>query len=150
VLSVHDFFEPQPQKKAAIYFLKHVLHNWSDENCVKILTRLRESADESTRLVLMESLISHSCHTAGEEYATPAASHVEAPKPLLANFGAVNEMGYILDMIVSPAVSVSGRKLTTSFLDVHGSQLARTDIPYNGFAVKEEWLEDCWCSGTGV
>ncbi|KAK7453966.1 hypothetical protein VKT23_011478 [Stygiomarasmius scandens] len=112
-LQVHDFFEPQPQKKAAIYFLKHVLHNWSDENCVKILTRLRESADESTRLVLMESLISHSCHTAGEEYAIPAVSHVEAPKPLLANFGAVNEMGYILDMIMYMVLNSQERTFRT-------------------------------------
>ncbi|THU80378.1 S-adenosyl-L-methionine-dependent methyltransferase [Dendrothele bispora CBS 962.96] len=99
-LQVHNFFEQQPQKKAAVYFLKHVLHNWSDEKCINILSRLRESAGESTKLVLMESLIPYACHDAGEDYAIPSESHIEAPKPLLANFGAANEMGFILDMIM--------------------------------------------------
>jgi hypothetical protein len=104
---VHDFFSEQPQKNPAVYFLKHVLHNWSDEKCKEILTRLRESAGESTRLILMESLISYSCHNPGGDYTIPSANHVEAPKPLLANFGTVNEMGYVLDMIVSPGPTFS-------------------------------------------
>ncbi|KAF5353683.1 hypothetical protein D9758_008626 [Tetrapyrgos nigripes] len=99
LLQVHDFFTEQPQKQPAVYFFKHVLHNWSDEKCKEILIRLRESAGGATRLVLMESLISYSCHNPGADYTVPS-NHVEAPKPLLANFGTVNEMGYVLDMIM--------------------------------------------------
>jgi hypothetical protein len=35
----HDFFSPQqPVRGAAAYFLRHILHDWSDEYCIRILS----------------------------------------------------------------------------------------------------------------
>ncbi|KAJ6535743.1 S-adenosyl-L-methionine-dependent methyltransferase [Mycena capillaripes] len=94
-LQVHDFFTAQPQNGAAVFLLKHILHDWSDEYCVKILTRLSDAATPATTLLLLETIVPHACHdpnNAAEDGPT------EAPAPLLANYGAVNEMGYTADM----------------------------------------------------
>ena len=34
---VHDFWTPQPVKDAKAYFLRRIIHDYSDANCVKIL-----------------------------------------------------------------------------------------------------------------
>ncbi|KAJ8502546.1 hypothetical protein ONZ45_g11654 [Pleurotus djamor] len=115
-LEVHDFFAPQPEtrKSASVYFLKQVLHDWSDEYCVKILSNLRDAAQATTtKLVLMESIMPFACRADihGPEGAAdtgvngnanvssiPGAVAHEAPLPLLANYGIVNEMGYNADI----------------------------------------------------
>lgn len=37
-----DFFAPQPVKGAKCYFMHIILHDWPDEDCVKILSHLRD------------------------------------------------------------------------------------------------------------
>ncbi|KAF2204392.1 S-adenosyl-L-methionine-dependent methyltransferase, partial [Delitschia confertaspora ATCC 74209] len=37
----HDFFTEQPVKGARAYYMHGVLHDWSDESCIKILEQLR-------------------------------------------------------------------------------------------------------------
>jgi hypothetical protein len=40
----YDFFSPQqPVRGAAAYFLRHILHDWSDEYCVRILGPIVEA-----------------------------------------------------------------------------------------------------------
>ncbi|KAJ7657239.1 S-adenosyl-L-methionine-dependent methyltransferase [Mycena polygramma] len=91
-LQVHDFFEPQPQTDATVFLLKQIMHDWSDEYCVKILKRLWDAAQPTTILLLLDSIMPLACHD-------PAAEGLqEAPAPLLANYGAVNEMGYNADL----------------------------------------------------
>ncbi|KAJ3513294.1 hypothetical protein NLJ89_g3022 [Agrocybe chaxingu] len=99
-LEVHDFFTPQPHKGADVFILKQILHDWADPSCVKILTQLREAASPNTTLVLMESLMPFSCHDPGADLGreVPGAVPKEAPAPLLANYGAVNDMGHNADM----------------------------------------------------
>ncbi|KAJ7263588.1 S-adenosyl-L-methionine-dependent methyltransferase [Mycena haematopus] len=92
-LQVHDFFTPQPQTGAAVYFTKHILHDWSDEYCVKILTQLSAAAAPASTLLLLETLLPLAIHD-------PNASEEglqEAPAPLLANYGGTNDMGYNID-----------------------------------------------------
>ncbi|KAF7373897.1 S-adenosyl-L-methionine-dependent methyltransferase [Mycena sanguinolenta] len=95
-LQAHDFFTPQPQTGAAVYFVKHILHNWSDEYCVKILTQLSVAATPASTLLLLECLLPLAAHD-------PSASEEglqEAPAPLLANYGGANDMGYNIDFAV--------------------------------------------------
>ncbi|KAF7335897.1 S-adenosyl-L-methionine-dependent methyltransferase [Mycena sanguinolenta] len=92
-LQAHDFFTPQPQTGAAVYFMKHILHDWSDEYCVKILTQLSVAAAPASTLLLVECLLPLAAND-------PNASEEglqEAPAPLLANYGGTNDMGYMLD-----------------------------------------------------
>jgi len=48
----HDFFEEQPVKGAEIYFLRAVLHNWSDGYAVKILRALIPALKKGAKIVV--------------------------------------------------------------------------------------------------
>jgi hypothetical protein len=48
-------FEAIPE--ADIYLMKHILHDWNDDECRKILHVARESTQEDGRLLLMEWVV---------------------------------------------------------------------------------------------
>ncbi|KAJ6555654.1 S-adenosyl-L-methionine-dependent methyltransferase [Mycena vulgaris] len=99
-LEVHDFFTAQPETNATVFLLKQIMHDWSDEYCVKILTKLWEAASPGTTLLLLDSIIPLACHdpSADGPHGIPGAVAKEAPPPLLPNYGAANEMGYNADI----------------------------------------------------
>ncbi|KAF8069262.1 S-adenosyl-L-methionine-dependent methyltransferase [Lyophyllum atratum] len=100
-LEVQDFFTPQSEPRSvSVFMLKQILHDWSDEYCVKILTQLRAAAGPATKLLLIENLIQYGCHdTSGDDKnGIPGSVPHEAPAPLLANYGAVNELAYHADL----------------------------------------------------
>lgn len=53
----HDMFKPQPVEGADIYFLRHVLHNWSDGYCVRILKALVPALKPGARVLICELVI---------------------------------------------------------------------------------------------
>ena len=48
----HDFFNPNPIKNADVYWVRHVLHNWSDDYCVRILTGIKSAMGPKSRILL--------------------------------------------------------------------------------------------------
>jgi hypothetical protein len=50
-----DFFAEVPA--ADLYLLKMILHDWNDEDCVRILGNCRASAKPGTRAIVVESLV---------------------------------------------------------------------------------------------
>ncbi|KAF2501388.1 putative O-methyltransferase [Lophium mytilinum] len=52
----HNFFEPQPVV-AEVYFLKHVLHDWSDKYAIKVLRQLVPVLKAGSRVILMECIV---------------------------------------------------------------------------------------------
>ncbi|KAH7057092.1 putative O-methyltransferase [Macrophomina phaseolina] len=53
-----DFFAGVPVKGALIYYLRRVLHDWPDEDCVKILKNVAAAMDkERSRLVICELVV---------------------------------------------------------------------------------------------
>jgi hypothetical protein len=52
-----SFFESAPAG-GDTYLLKHILHDWSDDECVTILRRVREAMVPTARVVVVEMLIS--------------------------------------------------------------------------------------------
>lgn len=50
-----DMFETVPTADA--YFMKWILHDWSDEDCVRILANIHESAPPDGRLFIAESVV---------------------------------------------------------------------------------------------
>ncbi|XDG07411.1 hypothetical protein ABKA04_007026 [Annulohypoxylon sp. FPYF3050] len=53
----HDFFTPQPVKGAAVYFLRWILHNWSDKYALRILRHIGEAMGEKSRLIIHDYCI---------------------------------------------------------------------------------------------
>ncbi|KAI1346011.1 S-adenosyl-L-methionine-dependent methyltransferase [Xylaria sp. FL0043] len=54
----HDFFNEQPVKAANIYHLRNILHNWSDEECIKILRQVSKAMDSASVAIIEVSAIS--------------------------------------------------------------------------------------------
>lgn len=60
----HDFFNPQPVQNAGGFFLRHILHNWDDENCVRILRNFIpaiENSGRGTPVLISETIIPGRC-----------------------------------------------------------------------------------------
>ena len=51
-----NFFESIPSGADA-YLLKHILHDWSDEDCLRILTNVYTVAKPGTRLLVVDAVI---------------------------------------------------------------------------------------------
>ncbi|OTB02433.1 hypothetical protein M426DRAFT_322710 [Hypoxylon sp. CI-4A] len=55
--TAHDFFTPQPVKNARAYYLHSVLHDWGDDDCVKILEQLRPALKSGYSRLLINEII---------------------------------------------------------------------------------------------
>lgn len=53
----HDFFTIQPVKHARAYYLHSVLHDWSDDDCVRILEQLKPALKPGYSTVLINELV---------------------------------------------------------------------------------------------
>ncbi|KIO21960.1 hypothetical protein M407DRAFT_217354 [Tulasnella calospora MUT 4182] len=100
VLQRHDFHQPQPVKGAAVYFMRFILHDWKDETCIEILKHLHHTANEESRLLIVEAVIAHACHDIGSltEGAVEGAYPTPMPEPLPANGGRAAEFEASFDM----------------------------------------------------
>jgi hypothetical protein len=53
----HDFFTPQPIKGAKVYYLRRILHDWSDESAKSILRHIVFSMNASSRVLINELVL---------------------------------------------------------------------------------------------
>jgi len=53
----HDFFMPQPIEGAKFYYLRHILHDWTDEDSIRILQNLIPAFSSESRIVIDEVLL---------------------------------------------------------------------------------------------
>lgn len=54
---VHDFWTPQPVKGAKAYLLRRIIHDYSDENCVKLLSHLRDAMLPDSRVLIADMVM---------------------------------------------------------------------------------------------
>lgn len=54
---VHDFFTPQPVKGAKYYHLRRVLHDWNDEQCLKILANTKPAMDSAYSCLVIHEFV---------------------------------------------------------------------------------------------
>ncbi|KAJ7203253.1 S-adenosyl-L-methionine-dependent methyltransferase [Mycena pura] len=97
LLETHDFFTPQPARKVSVFLLRMILHDWSNEYSAKILRHLRKAADNDTKLLIVDNIVSYAC----EETLTkgiPGAERPSAPAPLLPNLGQASSIAYFTDV----------------------------------------------------
>ncbi|KAK0652099.1 S-adenosyl-L-methionine-dependent methyltransferase [Cercophora newfieldiana] len=52
-----DFHAEQPVKEALVYYVRRVLHDYSDETCVKILKNIRDAMAADSRLLVVEQVM---------------------------------------------------------------------------------------------
>ncbi|KDR68931.1 hypothetical protein GALMADRAFT_77975 [Galerina marginata CBS 339.88] len=100
-----DFFSDVPVKNCDIYYLRNILHNWTDEKALKILQSVRTAMGKDSRLVLHDHVLRHMT----EE---DADGLDKAPKPLLSNYGAGGIRLYHQDMTMMMIYNT--RERTTS------------------------------------
>lgn len=55
--TAHDFFTPQPVNNARAYYLHSVLHDWGDDDCVRILEQLRPAMKPGYSKLLVNEII---------------------------------------------------------------------------------------------
>ena len=53
----HNFFTPQPVQGASVYFMKHILHDWPDDQAIKILENIVPVMGPSSRIVIVEAVV---------------------------------------------------------------------------------------------
>ncbi|KAK7042747.1 S-adenosyl-L-methionine-dependent methyltransferase [Favolaschia claudopus] len=96
----HDFFTPQPITTASAFILRHITHDWSDDQNVQILRRLRDASSPQTYLILIEHVVPSIAEESDEVKKIEGATREKAPEPLLGNFGAAASSIYARDMLL--------------------------------------------------
>ncbi|KAI0012631.1 putative O-methyltransferase [Xylariaceae sp. FL0662B] len=56
-LVTYDFFTEQPVKGARAYFFHHILHDWSDQTCMKILEQVKRAMKPGYSKLLLHEMI---------------------------------------------------------------------------------------------
>ncbi|KAF7368965.1 4-O-methyltransferase 1 [Mycena venus] len=101
-LQVHNFFEPQPVKDAAVYFMRVVIHDWPDVTAKEIMLNTRKAASKDSKLVLFDLVMPYACETPG----TPPV-----PSPLLPNLG-VAGAGFVTSLDIEMMTVFNGKERT--------------------------------------
>ncbi|KAH9925246.1 S-adenosyl-L-methionine-dependent methyltransferase [Fomitopsis serialis] len=90
-LITHDFFEVQPVRGAAVYFLRYIIHDWPDDQCTTILSRLRDALGPDSRILVADMIM----------HPPLGSTHLKsAPAPLPANYGNANALKGMFDMLM--------------------------------------------------
>ncbi|KAI1261349.1 S-adenosyl-L-methionine-dependent methyltransferase [Xylariaceae sp. FL1019] len=97
----HDFFKTNPVKNAEVYWLRYILHDWSDEYCVQILSAIRPSMGPRGRILICDQVMNT---TMGCDE-LPAA-----PEPLPANWGYYTRYSHQRDMAMMSIINGIERK----------------------------------------
>jgi hypothetical protein len=48
----HNFFDENPVKNADVYWLRYILHDWSDDYCVQILSAIKPAMGPRSRILI--------------------------------------------------------------------------------------------------
>ncbi|EED84669.1 predicted protein [Postia placenta Mad-698-R] len=90
-LLTHDFFTEQPIRGARVYFLRHILHDWPDDECVAILSQLRKAMCPESIVLIADKVV----HT------TAGSSRLKsAPWPLPPNYGSAHQSTNVHDLVM--------------------------------------------------
>lgn len=85
----HDFFQKNPVQGAEVYWMRYILHDWSDEYCIQILKAIRSSMGPDSRILICDQVMNT---TLGFDGLDPA------PSPLLANYSLYTRYSHQRDL----------------------------------------------------
>lgn len=118
----HDFFSPNPVKNADVYWLRYIIHDWSDDYCVQILSAIKSAMGPNSRILICDQVMNT---TLGSPELDPA------PAPLPANWGYYTRYSHQRDLAMMSIIN--GIERTPSeFVDI---------IEKAGLRLKKIW--DC-------
>ena len=80
--------------------LRFISHGFPTEIIKKVLTRLRASAQSTTKLLLLDIIIPYAAPSSNEFPDILGSGSPPVPEPLLPNLGIANPVAYWLDMQV--------------------------------------------------
>ncbi|KAG6916945.1 hypothetical protein DXG01_004632 [Tephrocybe rancida] len=118
-----DFFVDSPIEGCDVYYLKNILHDWPDNECITILRNIRAVLKPSGRVLIRRILfhrmigigmlkcydyILQHAHRTGD---VSGSGFVEAPEPLLPNYGEGRIRQYNLDMLLMVILNSRERTL---------------------------------------
>lgn len=93
-------FEAQPVENASVFLMRYITHNWSDKYNVKFLSRLRDAATPTTKLLLLDHIQDYLCRHADVVDNIPGAEKPSEPAPLLPYPDSVTGFTYLVDLHV--------------------------------------------------
>ncbi|KAI8630832.1 S-adenosyl-L-methionine-dependent methyltransferase [Xylariaceae sp. FL1651] len=97
----HNFFEPNPTKDADVYWLRYILHDWSDDYCVRILEAIRPAMGPHSRILICDQVMN----------TTRGCPELQAaPAPLPSNWGYYTRYSHQRDLAMMSIINGIERK----------------------------------------
>ncbi|TFK35105.1 S-adenosyl-L-methionine-dependent methyltransferase [Crucibulum laeve] len=88
-----DFFNESPVKDCDAYYLKNIIHDWPDADCIRILSHIKNAMGPHSRVLIQEYILQYANRVTDGE-----SKFQQAPEPLLPNYGAGRIRQYNLDI----------------------------------------------------
>ncbi|EKM76021.1 hypothetical protein AGABI1DRAFT_79240 [Agaricus bisporus var. burnettii JB137-S8] len=107
-----DFLQEAPKLGCDIYYVKNILHDWADGDCIKILKNVKNAMGTSSRVLVHEFIVRPGYRMPKEE-----AKFTQAPEPLLPNYGEGRIRQYTLDINMMTMLNSKERTLQ-DFIDL--------------------------------
>jgi hypothetical protein len=95
-LMTHDFFQENPVKGADVYLLRYIMHDWSDEYCIQILSQIGKAMGPHSRVLIADQVMNTTL--GGSELPS-------APAPLLANYGTYVRFSHQIDIALLSTIN---------------------------------------------
>ncbi|KAJ7512101.1 S-adenosyl-L-methionine-dependent methyltransferase [Mycena galericulata] len=88
-----NFLTESPIAGCDVYYLKNILHDWPDAECITILKGVKKAMKPDSSVLIHEYILQ-----SGTRTATADSNFTQAPEPLLPNYGVGKVRQYNLDL----------------------------------------------------
>ncbi|KAH9922936.1 S-adenosyl-L-methionine-dependent methyltransferase [Fomitopsis serialis] len=107
LFSVLNFLEQAPPPGQDVYYMRAILHSWSDDQAICILKKIRQSMGPTSQFFVHDYVMQHLVRDEDESQQLSVA----APEPMLRNFGAGRMRACNQDMTMLIACNAKERTL---------------------------------------
>ncbi|KAF8815777.1 S-adenosyl-L-methionine-dependent methyltransferase [Phlegmacium glaucopus] len=101
-----DFLKDSPIPGCNVYYMKNIMHDWPDADCIQILSNVRKAMAPHSRILVQEFILQHANRVPEEQ-----SAFKQAPEPLLPNYGAGRSFQYNLDLDMLCMLNSEERRL---------------------------------------
>ncbi|KAH9831341.1 S-adenosyl-L-methionine-dependent methyltransferase [Rhodofomes roseus] len=112
----YNFFEQVAPAGQEIYYMRSIIHDWTDDRALVILKNIRAAMKPTSRLFVQDCLLQPSAHV--KEVAALGVD--TAPEPMLPNFGAGKKRTFNLD--ITMLLNVNSKERTLPEITALGRQ----------------------------